>query len=46
MKTKNLFIGLGIAAGAFITVAALNRKNAKVKQFIDKNLKRVSGKRD
>lgn len=41
MKTRNLFIGLGIAAGALLAVTALNKKsNRTVKEFVSKNLKR------
>lgn len=46
MKTKNLFIGLGIAAGAFLTVAALNKNNKKVREFVNSKIKQVTGKKD
>ena len=46
MKTRNLLLGLGLAAGAFVTVAALRRKNAKaVKEYVSKGLKKVSIKK-
>ena len=42
-KTKNLFIGLGIAAGAFLTIAALNKKNNRVKEYVNAKIKQVTG---
>ncbi len=45
MKTKNLLLGLGIAAGAFVTVAALRRNNAKVREYVAKGIKRVTPKK-
>ena len=46
MKTRNLFIGLGIAAGAAITIAALRGKNNKVKEFVNSKIKQVSGNKE
>ena len=45
MKTKNILIGLGIAAGAFLTVSALNRSNGKIKQYVNDKIKQVSTKK-
>lgn len=42
MKTKNLILGLGIAAGALLTVTALNKRGNKLKQYVSKGIKKVT----
>ena len=42
MKTKNLLLGLGIAAGAFLTAAALKKNGKSVKEYVSENIKKVT----
>lgn len=42
MKTKNLLLGLGIAAGAFLTAAALKRNGKSVKEYVSDSIKKVT----